>query len=311
MKKLDFKVLSLIFLSSIILFSTLPIVTSQQSNPIKITNSGNIYYPPINTNLPPPSNNNPSVYFGLSAYPKTPSGSYSTAVIDEVIQVMDLNNFNIYRMSFNPNVNPDQYVQYYLDNCNYDLIVDLWHFYPPGTLSDSEWEEIESSWISFCARFSQYQNRIICEIANERQDSDLPAQTQEIIDAIRSNGYTFKILMNKWEHSWNQMASINDPLDKFYVGYHYYFNYWSVSSAKREMTNALELNLKIINTETGADTNEYREYDQSEIDELNEFDTWCEENGIGNTIWTRYGLGNYQTYKDFGLLNPLTDQTLK
>jgi predicted deacylase len=263
-------------------------------------------YPPLE-----PSPPTYTEFFGFSSYPRTQSGSYSYSVIDDIIQEMDANNLNIYRMGFAPSVNPNPYVQYYLDNCDYDLIVDICHMYPPGTMSDSQWRELEANVLAFCRDFAAYQDRIWIEPVNEREDYDLADRIQTIVTAIRDAGYTYNIVANKFGQSWRDMASIHDPLDKFWTGYHYYFDHWQVADAKADMTTALNLGLKLINTEVGADADEYREFSQYEVDELNEFLIWCAERDIWNAVWMRYGLGNLQTYKSYGLINPLSETALR
>jgi hypothetical protein len=269
--------------------------------------------PPPEPSPPPPEPSPPTYteFFGFSSYPRTQSGSYSYSVIDDIIQEMDANNLNIYRMGFAPSVNPNPYVQYYLDNCDYDLIVDIWHIYPPGTMSDSQWRDLEADVLAFCRDFAAYQDRIWIEPVNEREDRDLADHIQPIVSAIRNAGYTYTIVANKFGQSWRDMASIDDPLDKFWTGYHYYFDYWRVADAKADMTTALNLGLKLINTEVGADADEYREFSQYEVDELNEFLVWCAQRDIWNAVWMRYGLGNLQTYKNYGLVNPLTETHLR
>ncbi|MEJ2242283.1 MAG: hypothetical protein P8Y18_09090 [Candidatus Bathyarchaeota archaeon] len=59
------------------------------------TTPSNPTNPPSNPNQPTSSSNS-GLYQGLSGYPT------STSQIDEIIRVMDQNNLNIYRMSFNP-----------------------------------------------------------------------------------------------------------------------------------------------------------------------------------------------------------------
>jgi hypothetical protein len=213
-------------------------------------------------------------------------------------------------MGFAPSVNPDPYVQYYLDHCNYHLIVDIWHMYPPGTLSDWQWSELEDDVLAFCSDFAGYQDRVWIEPVNEREDHDLAAHIQTIVSAIRAAGYSYNIVVNKFGQSWWDMASIRDPLDKFWTGYHFYFDYWRLTDAKSEMTTALNLGLKVINTEVGADADEYPAFSQYEVDELNDFLIWCAQRDIWNTVWMRYGLGNYQAYKAYGLVNPLTEAPL-
>ena len=72
------------------------------------------------------------------------------------------------------------------------------------------------------------------------------------------------------------------------------------------MQQALNLGLKIINTEIGADYNEANQFQSSEVARLNEFTQWCAQRDIGNTVWMRYGEENLPTYISMDLENPLT-----
>lgn len=268
-----------------------------------ITTSGVIEYP---TN-PPPQSFGP--YFGWSAYPRTLSGTYSTQVIDQIIQTMDDNGLNIYRMAFNDFRDIDTvvipHVQYFIDHCDYDIIIDFYHQYPMGELSSAELNEVISRGLAIAEHFNN-NPRIILEPINERTNNDLPSQIQTFIDEIRDAGYTYRIIVNKWEQSWNSFAQVDDPLDEFYTGYHYYFTNGAWSSAESQMQQALNLGLKIINTEIGADYNEASQFQNSEVARVNEFTEWCAQRDIGNTVWMLYGEQNLPTYISMGLENPLT-----
>lgn len=252
------------------------------------------------------------VHYGFSSYPKTESQVYTNSLIDDMIQEMDQNGLTIYRMSFNdyvPSETVITHVQYYLDNCDHEVIVDYYHQYPMGALSTSDLEETTKQGLEIADAFNN-NPRVWLEPFNERTNSNLDDYIQSYVDDIRDEGYTYKIVVNKWDQTWTQMASVNDPLDKFYSGYHFYFNSGSWSTAESQMQTALDKGIKLINTEIGADYNEYREFSLSEVQRVNEFCEWCEQKGVGNTIWMRYGLGNYAKYIELGLINPLTGNEL-
>jgi hypothetical protein len=122
-----------------------------------------------------------------------------------------------------------------------------------------------------------------------------------LIDAIRAAGYTNAIVVNKWNTAWHKFT---DPLDNTYQGYHFYFNSWSVSGATNQMNIALSRGIKVINTEIGADFNEYRSFTTSTVRELTEFLAWCADRGIGNTIWMYEDLHNWNRYQQLGLNIP-------
>jgi hypothetical protein len=293
-----YKSRSQILLISLLLALTVTGIAGTQgltSTNIIISSSGTI------SSASPPSEMGPWV--GFSSYPRTASGSYSTAIIDDIIEVMNAEGLTIYRMSIGYSVDPEPWVQYYLDHCTYDLIV-CRHTYPPGSLSSSQWADVQTWTLGLLSRFSNYQDRLWVEPVNECQNSDLANHVQTIVTAVRNAGYTAKIVVNKWEQSWSSMASINDPLDNFLTGYHYYFNNGGWSSAESQMQQALDLGLHLFNTEIGANWNEEDYFSQSEVDRVTEFMAWCAGHGIGNTVWQRYGLENWDTYQDLGLQFP-------
>ena len=251
-------------------------------------------------------NINGSIPHGWSSYPRTSTDVYSTTVVQEVINNNVKNNYNAYRMSFNPSVNPNQYAQYYFDHSFTQLVADLWHNYPPTYMSDVDWEGYENKVISFCIEFSGFQDRALIESPNECLDHDLGSKMQHVINEVRGLGYRFGFVINKFGSSqnWQDIADIADPLNKIYGGTHLYFSETTVDFAKQTITNGLECGLKIINTEVGADVDEHHEFSLFEVAELSEFSVWCAENNVGNFIWQRIGLENLPTYKNLGLINP-------
>jgi hypothetical protein len=246
----------------------------------------------------------PARWIGVSAYPRTSSGRYSTAIIDDIIAYMDAEDLTIYRMSIWYSVDPVPWVQYYLEHCPYDVIV-CRHMYPMDALSNAEWQDVQDWTLNVLAHFTAYQDRLWVEPINERTNSDLATPLQTIVTAIRDAGYTARIIANKWDQSWQSMASIHDPLDRFWTGYHFYFTNGAWTSAEQQMQTALNLGLKLLNTEVGADYNERDYFDQSEVTRLNAFLAWCAEREIGNTVWMCYGLQNLPRYQELGLQYPI------
>ena len=275
------------------------------SNSFAVQTGGTIRYasPPVDTDL----------FFGVSSYPRTLSGSYSTAIIDDIIEEMDNYGLTIYRMSIyytQSKTLRDSMVQYYLDHCNYDLIV-CRHIYDPWAMPSQSYRDDSRDWLlDLFDTFNSYSDRLWGEPVNEWGSSSSHAQllatwTQETVTAARTAGYTHRIVVNTGlTQGWNYLANINDPLDRLYVGYQFYFNSWSVSSAQNQMQTALNYGLNIINTEIGADYNEANAFDESEVEEVNTFMDWCAERDIGNTVWMRYGLQNLPTYEELELQFP-------
>jgi hypothetical protein len=246
----------------------------------------------------------PAVLVGFSSYPRTSSGQYSTAIIDDIIAEMDANGLTIYRMSVWYTVDPVPWVRYFLEHSSYQLIV-CRHRYPIG--EENNWASVQQWMLNLMAEFEEYADRLWIEPVNERNNNDLATRLITLVDAARDAGYTHRIVANKWtNHGWDEMRAVAhaDPLDRFYTGFHFYFNNLGWSSAEREMQRALDLGLHLINTEVGADWNEAREFSQSEVDRVSEFMAWCADHDVGCTVWQRYGLENWDTYQRLNLVFP-------
>jgi hypothetical protein len=108
-------------------------------------------------------------------------------------------------------------------------------------------------------------------------------------------------VVNKFSQSW---ATINDPLDNTYQGYHYYFNSWSVSYAISNAKLALSKGIKLINTEVGADYREHGYYTTYTVDELDSFLSQCESLGVSNLVWMNEDLNNWSSYQYYELTFP-------
>jgi hypothetical protein len=229
---------------------------------------------------------------GISSFPwNNINDGTSTwhSVLDDVIDMMNEEGLDIYRMSISTGKSASAYVRYFFENCNHKLIVDFYHMYPPGTTTNSEWSTIQTEALALLSEFSNYQDRLYVELTNERYDSDFRSRIQTIVTAIRNAGYTANILADvhtsyRYSNLLADMRNINDPLDKFYTGQHFYFNQWTLSQAESFMQVGLNAGLKMINTEVGADANEVAYFDQNEVNALNNFLAWCADRGIGNTV---------------------------
>jgi hypothetical protein len=252
----------------------------------------------------PAAQSSPAI--GLSGY----IGRDGTQAIDAIIQTMDAQHLTVFRMSFNPEwlegPHPYQasYIQYFLDHCEYTLIVDRNHLYPPTEASAStarqHWNTVQQSLFEILARWPNHP-RVMVELINEYVSSDYNTRMQGLIDAIRAAGYTNGIVVNKWTTAWHKF---DDPLDNTYQGYHFYFNSWSVAGATQQMEYALARGIKVLNTEVGADFNEYRSFTTSTVSELTAFLRWCADRGIGNAVWMYEDLSNWNRYQQLGLQIP-------
>jgi hypothetical protein len=228
---------------------------------------------------------------------------------------MEQNNLNLYRMSFNPTwmSGPHpyraQYIQYFLDNTpsSWVIIVDRNHIYPPTEDGASEFRAnlatARSSILAVCAAWPN-NPRVWVEMGNEYVSTDFHTIYQGLIDDVRDAGYTNTLVIDKWNTAWST-AVFDDPYDAIYTGMHFYFNSWSVSGAMSQMNTALNLGLKLVNTEVGADYNEASSFTTSTVDELNNFLAQCAEQGVGNTVWMNENLDNWQRYQQLGIEFPV------
>ena len=195
-------------------------------------------------------------------------------------------------------------IQYFLDNCNHTLIVDRNHLYPPtqdsAQQAQNNWETVEESIFEILERWPNNQ-RVIVELINEYVLDDFYPKMQQLTTNIRNSGYTNPILFNKWNQPWTKT---NDPIDNTYQGYHFYFNSWSVSGAMQQITIAQSKQIKLINTEIGADYREHSYFTEATVQELNNFLAECAEKNVGNTIWMNENLDNWPTYQENGLNLP-------
>jgi len=164
---------------------------------------------------------------------------------------MDENNLNIYRMSFNPEwfrskTHPykENYIEYILDHCDYTIIIDRNHIYPPtedgARQARNNWNTVENSIFEVLEQWPNNQ-RVMVELINEYVSNDFYPRMQDLVDQIRDAGYTNPIVANKWNQPW---TIIDDPLDNTYQGYHFYFKSWSVSAAISQMERAMSKDIK-------------------------------------------------------------------
>lgn len=241
------------------------------------------------------------VFLGVSGYPT------STSQIDSIINTMEANGANTYRMSANPawsgGPHPyhEEFIQYFLDHSDFTIIVDRNHLYPPteasATSARNNWNTVRNSLFEVLEAYPN-NPRVVVELINEYISNDFYSRMQSIVTEIREAGYTNALLVNKWNQPW---TVINDPLDNTYQGYHFYFNSWSPSGANSQMQTAQSKGIKLINTEVGADFNEHNSFTTSTVNELNQFLSQCASMGIGNTIWMNENLDNMPRYQQLGL----------
>ena len=265
-------------------------------------------------------------YVGLTSIPRQqgPSSPYALSSIDEVIAVLDQEHSNIWRMSFPPDFNNwQQFIQYYLDHCAYDVIVDYYHHTNFHNMNSAEWEDSTNRGLQILQYFSDYQDRIWIEPQNEQTASNLVSETQQFVTAVRNAGFTNNIVSDAFWQDIADMAAITDPLDKFWTGQHIYFysggtENWHLGGgsasdpytrdAYSRMQRGLNYGLKLINTEIGDDGWGQNYFSTHGVSLVNQFMEWCAQRGIGNTVWTLYGDYDYPVYQSLGLDFPVPSQ---
>ena len=245
---------------------------------------------------------NSTIFLGLSGY------STGTSQVQNIIDVMNEESLNTYRISFNPewfNRKPhpynSDYVQYFLDHSSYTIIVDRNHLYPSTEASAKEarnhWNAVKKSVFQVLETWPNNQ-RVMVELVNEYVSDDFYPRMQSLVDEIRDAGYTNPVVVNKWNQPW---TVINDPIDNTYQGYHYYFNTWSPAGAIQQIRIALSRGIKLINTEVGADYREHNYFTEDAVDELNAFMAECASLGVGNAVWMNENLNNWPSYQELYL----------
>jgi len=217
-------------------------------------------------------------------------------------------------MSFNPTWTNGphpyraQYIQYFLDHTpsNWVIIVDRNHIYPPteegAATFRTNLNQAKNSILEVCQAWRN-NPRVWVELGNEYVSTDFHTIFQGLIDDVREPGYTNTLVIDKWNTNWST-ANFEDPCDSIYTGMHFYFNSWSVSGAINQMNIAKNLGLKIINTEVGADYNEYNSFTASTVSEVNSFLAQCKNLGIGNTVWMNENLDNWPRYQQLDIEFP-------
>lgn len=249
---------------------------------------------------------------GLSGYPRTVSGVYGDAAVDDVIAKMNENNLSVYRMSVSSAIDATPYVRRFLEQCNYTLILDYYHQYPPGIMTNEQWNDTTNKALSYLSTFSMYQDRLWLEPFNERYNDDLAMRIQIFILTIRMAGYSCSIVANKSpvgvapNQTWASMATIMDPANNFWTGIHTYFDPASgktVANQIAEMNEAKSYGLKLFNTEVGAELGSSL-FTTTNVGYLNDYLNFLNDEGIGATIWMYQATQYLDRYFSLGLQFP-------
>lgn len=245
---------------------------------------------------------------GLSCY------ITGTQYLEPINNVMIAYGMNLIRISYRETflgagsrrVFRREYIDWFLENTNYTIIIEPNHIYPPNEagaqIFRDNLDEVEEH-LLYIARLYANNPRIIIEPFNEYVSNDLWTLAQRFIYLLRTVT-NCPILINKWDQPWRKL---DDPLDRDYYSYHFYFNTWGVNGAMDSMRDAISKGIDpthIINTEVGADFNEEGSFSYGEVQELNDFLQRCADLGIGNAIWQFENIKNMDTYADLDLVIP-------
>ena len=246
--------------------------------------------------------------------------------LEKTVALMQSQNLDIYRVSFRPSwlVSEGEvkgfnknYIDFLLENTNFSVIVDGNHLYPATERSAREavihWAEVRNRVFQTLQLYPN-NSRVAVELINEYVRYDFYPRMQSLVTEIRSAGYTNPLVMNKWDQAWTK---IDDELNNTYQGKHFYFNSWEPAGAISNLQIALKLGIKLINTEVGASSDEYRLFNQANVDELKLFIAQTQalivDNfTVTNLIWMNNDSDNWQGYRQYGLAfapDPTPDPT--
>ena len=250
---------------------------------------------------------------GTSNEPDLGFAGYVNSLSDlqNTINIMESLDCNTYRVTSRPswqiadgevhgyNI---EWIDYLLANTDFFIIVDGNHLYPAGEEMASEarthWSEVENRIFQILSRYGN-NSRVAVELINEYVSSDFYLRMQSLVSQIRDAGYSNPIVVNKSAQVWERIV---DPLNNTYQGMHFYFNTWSVEDAISQMNFAANTHsLKLINTEIGASSNEYKDFTQNMVNKVSSFLLQCNDLGYGNCLWMNNDTLNWPTYEQYDL----------
>ena len=243
--------------------------------------------------------------FGIAGW----SGNTTTA-IQAVIDTMKEGGFDFYRIAFKPPYEGETYnkdlIQYYLDHCDFPIIIDACHNYPPNDAAAKLYRDnialCQAYYLRILADFPN-NPRVYLEPFNEYNKEFVSSNPlylfdyrTQVIKVIRDAGFTNPIVQNKMWHTWASMKLLadSDPLQNFYTGRHNYFDQdiatpKTFESASLEQQAGLDLGLKLINTEGGATMHHtFLDALGNPVPEMaiyKRYMDWCNLNGIRVATW--------------------------
>lgn len=251
-------------------------------------------------------------FIGMST--RFTEATHTYAQYQAVADVMTANGMTAIRIGSNNDINTSTYtwhsgaaVNWFLANTSFTVLIDRFHLFGVSSLTEDQWNTIDSLYASMAVTYAPYGTRVVFENPNEYSNmTDYNTRMQHIISTFRTNvNNDTWFCMNKKEQPWPSPAQLYDPAGKMYQGYHYYFNYWSPTSAMNDVNYAIEhTDCIFVGTEEGADSREGSYYTNSTVAELSSYLQSCYDLGYGNFVWMNHETNNMAEYTAHGIVWP-------
>lgn len=251
-------------------------------------------------------------YIGLSGSVTGISG------MQAVINEMNSHNLNVLRLVCPPSWYPQggttasyspAIVQYFLDNCGHDIIVDrnhIWNVDLAVAAVDfkAHLQTAKNDLVGVCNDFPA-NPRVLIELCNEYNAADNYPVMQDIINYIRGQGHGHRIVQNWYGYAYPYRWTLyNEPVIQ---GNHIYFDNPPDKTAYAQsiMQEAEAAGIEVINTEIGAATGEYPQFTAAKVQAVTDFLAWAYPRGIGNCVWYyRNDVSNMPYYYALGFQFP-------
>jgi len=250
-------------------------------------------------------------YNGFSNYPSP----LTTSAVQDIIDLMVKHNLNVYRMSCRPSWTEGSHpyrpelVRYFLDHApsNMIIIVDANHIL--WSSNGAMTREALNRWDSHVKpRLKQViedfpnEPRVFVELFNELMVNFEPfySRAQDLINYVESLNLAYYpvLVVNKLYTSGLNWKTLSYSKNDIYQGYHAYMTAESLQSLTNSMQNAVNMGIKIINTEIGADSG--GNPTQQSVNNLQQFCDNCAQMNVGNCIWLSWGTEWYYDLLNYG-----------
>ena len=299
------KVARIALLFTILVVSIVSIgLGSQYLGQTTLVTSGSIIYGP------PPN----VVYDGFSNYPYP----LTTAAVQDVIDLMIQHNLNVYRISCRPSWDEGSHpyrpelIRYFLDHApdNMIIIVDANHIVwsQTGEMTQQaldRWDSHIKPRLRQVIEDFPNEPRVFVELFNELMVGfdEYYVRAQDLIDYIEGLNLEYYpvLVVNKLYTSGLNWKTLSYLKNDIYQGYHGYFNDETVQGLTNSMQNAVNMGIKIINTEMGPDSRGTDYFDQAKVDALQQFYDNCAQINVGNCFWISWGTEWYEDYLRYGM----------